>query len=89
MDPPNLSTLSTPPGQPLPVSPTVSACGRYRPAAFRGSLLYFVLNSLALVDPMYQFSLDTCAPRFFFFRALFSAPRLRRDLAAALAMPER
>lgn len=32
---------------------------QYRPAAFRGSLLYFVLNSLALVDPMYQFSLDT------------------------------
>lgn len=30
----------------------------YRPVARRASLLYFVLNDLASVDPMYQFSLD-------------------------------
>ncbi|KAI8923518.1 dynein heavy chain and region D6 of dynein motor-domain-containing protein [Entophlyctis helioformis] len=30
----------------------------YRPAAQRASILYFVLNDLASVDPMYQFSLD-------------------------------
>jgi len=30
----------------------------YRPVATRASLLYFVLNDLASVDPMYQFSLD-------------------------------
>ena len=30
----------------------------YRPVAARAALLYFVLNDLALVDPMYQFSLD-------------------------------
>ncbi len=31
----------------------------YRPIAFRSSLLYFVLNDMAAVDPMYQFSLDS------------------------------
>jgi dynein heavy chain len=30
----------------------------YRPVAARASILFFVLNDLALVDPMYQFSLD-------------------------------
>lgn len=30
----------------------------YRPCAQRASILYFVLNDLASVDPMYQFSLD-------------------------------
>ncbi len=30
----------------------------YRPCSVRASVLYFVLNDLALVDPMYQFSLD-------------------------------
>ncbi|KAJ3115964.1 Dynein heavy chain 2, axonemal [Phlyctochytrium bullatum] len=30
----------------------------YRPSAQRASILYFVLNDLASVDPMYQFSLD-------------------------------
>ncbi|KAJ3079413.1 Dynein heavy chain 2, axonemal [Rhizoclosmatium hyalinum] len=30
----------------------------YRPSAKRASILYFVLNDLATVDPMYQFSLD-------------------------------
>lgn len=29
----------------------------YRPSAIRSSLIYFVLNDLAAVDPMYQFSL--------------------------------
>ncbi|KAJ3195453.1 Dynein heavy chain 2, axonemal [Irineochytrium annulatum] len=31
----------------------------YRPCAQRASILYFVLNDLASVDPMYQFSLDS------------------------------
>jgi len=30
----------------------------YRPVSARASLLYFVLNDLQNVDPMYQFSLD-------------------------------
>lgn len=30
----------------------------YRPCAQRASILYFVLNDLATIDPMYQFSLD-------------------------------
>ncbi|KAI8821286.1 dynein heavy chain and region D6 of dynein motor-domain-containing protein [Fimicolochytrium jonesii] len=30
----------------------------YRPCAQRASVLYFVLNDLSTVDPMYQFSLD-------------------------------
>ena len=29
----------------------------YRPAAVRGSLIYFVIADLAAIDPMYQFSL--------------------------------
>ena len=31
----------------------------YRAAAFRASILYFVLNNLGMVDPMYQFALDS------------------------------
>ncbi len=31
----------------------------YRPAAQRASILYFVLNDISSVDPMYQFSLDS------------------------------
>ena len=30
----------------------------YRPASVRSATLFFVLNDLAAVDPMYQFSLD-------------------------------
>jgi dynein heavy chain len=30
----------------------------YRPAATRGSLLYFVISDLSLIDPMYQYSLE-------------------------------
>ncbi len=30
---------------------------RYRPVAFRASLLYFAISDLASVDPMYQYSL--------------------------------
>jgi dynein heavy chain, axonemal len=30
----------------------------YRPCSVRASILYFVLNDLAGIDPMYQFSLD-------------------------------
>ncbi len=29
----------------------------YRPAAARASLLYFILNDLNIISPMYQFSL--------------------------------
>jgi dynein heavy chain len=31
----------------------------YRPCAQRASILYFVLNDMAMIDPMYQFSLDS------------------------------
>jgi len=31
----------------------------YRPSAYRASILYFMLNDLSRVDPMYQFSLDS------------------------------
>ena len=31
----------------------------YRPAAIRASLAYFILDDMAKVDPMYQFSLDS------------------------------
>mmetsp|Transcript_64893 Transcript_64893/g.119431 ORF Transcript_64893/g.119431 Transcript_64893/m.119431 type:complete len:4522 (+) Transcript_64893:77-13642(+) len=30
----------------------------YRPAGFRSAVLYFVLNDLVTIDPMYQFALD-------------------------------
>ncbi|KAJ3091962.1 Dynein heavy chain 2, axonemal [Quaeritorhiza haematococci] len=31
----------------------------YRPCAQRASILYFVLNDLSMIDPMYQFSLES------------------------------
>jgi dynein heavy chain len=37
----------------------------YRTAATRGSILYFVIADLALIDPMYQYSLE-------FFAGLFN-----------------
>jgi len=45
----------------------------YRPVAIRGSVLYFVIADLALIDPMYQYSLE-------FFMKLF---RIRLDKSAA------
>ncbi|GMH41208.1 hypothetical protein BSKO_09118 [Bryopsis sp. KO-2023] len=36
-----------------------TASQQYQPCALRASILYFVLNDLSGVDPMYQFSLDT------------------------------
>lgn len=35
-----------------------TAAAAYKPCAVRASALYFVLNELATIDPMYQFSLD-------------------------------
>ena len=35
---------------------------QYRAAANRGSIIYFVVADLALVDPMYQYSLGTSVP---------------------------
>lgn len=32
----------------------------YRPAAARASLLYFILNDLNKINPLYQFSLKVC-----------------------------
>lgn len=34
------------------------ASSAYQPSALRASALYFVLSDLAMIDPMYQFSLD-------------------------------
>ena len=31
---------------------------QYRPVSIRGSILYFVITDLAMIDPMYQYSLD-------------------------------
>jgi dynein heavy chain len=36
-----------------------AAAAAYRPCSVRAAALYFVLNDLAAVDPMYQFSLDS------------------------------
>ena len=36
----------------------------YRPVATRGSVLYFVVADLALIDPMYQYSLEFFARLF-------------------------
>ena len=33
-------------------------CKGYRPCAQRASILFFVLNDMSQIDPMYQFSLD-------------------------------
>lgn len=38
---------------------------KYRPVAVRGSIIYFVIADLALVDPMYQYSLE-------YFKKLFN-----------------
>ena len=34
------------------------AAAAYKPCSVRAAVLYFVLNDLAAIDPMYQFSLD-------------------------------
>ena len=59
--------LHTPTGAELVVSVQVAettakqievAAAAYKPCSVRAAILYFVLNDLAGVDPMYQFSLD-------------------------------
>ena len=35
-----------------------AAAAAYKPCSVRAAILYFVLNDLAGIDPMYQFSLD-------------------------------
>lgn len=35
----------------------------YRPAAARASLLYFIMNDLGRIHPMYQFSLKVTDPQ--------------------------
>lgn len=32
----------------------------YRPVAVRASLMYFIINDLNKINPMYQFSLKVC-----------------------------
>ena len=49
----------------------------YRPVAIRGSVLYFVIADLALVNFMYQYSLE-------FFTRLF---RMRMEKAEASEVP--
>eukprot|EP01135_Chromosphaera_perkinsii_P005558 Nk52_evm107s352 gene=Nk52_evmTU107s352 len=45
----------------------------YRPCAQRASILFFVLNDLGLIDPMYQFSLDAYIS--VFENSIFKSPR--------------
>jgi len=45
---------------------------QYRPVATRGSLIYFVIADLALIDPMYQYSLDYFVK--FFNQCIIKAP---------------
>ena len=37
---------------------------RYRAVATRGSILFFAISDLSLIDPMYQYSLSTFNKRF-------------------------
>jgi dynein heavy chain len=56
----------------------------YRPVAFRGSILFFVIAQLNVVDPMYQYSLAWFNA---LFRAAFGAhprPAMRLDLSGPL-----
>lgn len=46
---------------------------KYRPVAFRGSLIFFCVADLSLVDPMYQFSLQWFID--LFMRGIDDAPR--------------
>lgn len=38
----------------------------YKPVAMRGAILYFVIKDLALIDPMYQYSLQAVTRLFKF-----------------------
>ncbi|XP_041104916.1 dynein heavy chain 17, axonemal-like [Polyodon spathula] len=48
----------------------------YRPAAERASLLYFIINDLSKINPMYQFSVKSCKQSHF---ALFSSVTVPQD----------
>lgn len=53
-----LSVLSLWPIPCLSVALTLPPLQAYRPCAQRASVLFFVLNDMGRIDPMYQFSLD-------------------------------
>ena len=48
----------------------------YRPAASQASLLYFILNDLEKINPLYQFSLKICWLKLFVFNANGDTHRL-------------
>lgn len=47
-----------PPPRPMAPHPDAPPLQAYRPCAQRASVLFFVLNDMGRIDPMYQFSLD-------------------------------
>lgn len=51
----------------------------YRPAAARASLLYFVMNDLSKVHPMYQFSLKVTYTCFVLHNHRNTAPTTLRE----------
>lgn len=64
----------------------------YRPAAARASLLYFILNDLNTINPIYQFSLKVrflklVMPEFQFFFFIFKAFSVVFQKAIARANP--
>jgi len=57
----------------------------YRPSAFRASILYFVLNDMGLVDPMYQFALDSYVVLFLL--SIAKSPKADK-IEEVMSMPE-
>lgn len=56
----------------------------YRPAAARASLLYFILNELNTINPIYQFSLKVS---FFLLKTLILILKIYRHLAWCFKKP--